>query len=194
MKLKKEEFKQLFLIIFAVVLILIGYCNFGIENIETDDTIKEFASRNNDINIGDVELVNADDIKNDIVPNEEQEETINKNDYFEDTRLERNKMYSEMIENYTKLIENEKTPEEQKAIASEEISNITKQKNSIMIAENLIMNKGFENVIILINKESISVIVKSAALNQTQISQIQNIVEREICTQNEKINITSRIY
>ena len=55
-----------------------------------------------------------------------------RDNYFEETKLERDRMYSEMIETYQKLIDTQETPEDQKAIAAQEISNITKTKNGII--------------------------------------------------------------
>ena len=113
-------------------------------------------------------------------------------DYFQETRIERENMYSEMIETYQKLIENQETPSDQKAIAAQEISNITNIKNGIMISENLIKNKGFNDVIILVNNGTVSVVVKAYSLNQEQISKIQNIIERELEVETKNINISNK--
>ena len=101
-------------------------------------------------------------------------------------------MYSEMIETYQDLVESEKTPQDQKAIAVQEISNLTNKKNEIMIAENLIKNKGFKNVVILINNEIVNVVVESENLTQEEISKIQNIVSRELNAEISNINITNK--
>ena len=61
-----------------------------------------------------------------------------------------------------------------------------------MIAENLIKNKGFENVVILINNDTVSVIVKSPNLNKEQISKIQNIVSRELNVEMSNISISNK--
>lgn len=100
--------------------------------------------------------------------------------YFVESRLERDKMYSQMIESYQKILSNSQISDAQKEISENEIKNINNTKNAIMIAENLIKNKGFEDLIIFINGESVNVIVKAKELTEEQIAQIQNIVEREI--------------
>ena len=61
-----------------------------------------------------------------------------------------------------------------------------------MIAENLIKAKGFENVIIFSNENSVSVIVKTEALEPEKIAQIQNIVSRELEIGAELINISKK--
>ena len=116
----------------------------------------------------------------------------NNDSYFEETKIQRDRMYSEMIETYQKIINSSETPSDQRAIAAQEISNITTAKNGIMIAENLIKNKGFENVVILINNEIVSVVVKSSNLKKEEISKIQNIVARELKTDISNINISNK--
>ena len=61
-----------------------------------------------------------------------------------------------------------------------------------MIAENLIKNKGFENVVILINNDVVNVVVKSSSLSQEQISKIQNIISRELYIEVSNINIGNK--
>lgn len=180
----------------------------------------------NEINLGDVQLVNTEPeevyIEGNIVPNDEisktslaviEEETIKKQNefekntvqenllkdnqmkeynYFEETKLERERMYSEMIETYQKMIDSTETPNDQKAISVQEISNIANIKNGIMISENLIKNKGFDDVVILVNNGTVSVVVKAYTLNKEQISKIQNIIERELNVEIKNINISNK--
>ena len=61
-----------------------------------------------------------------------------------------------------------------------------------MIAENLIKNKGFEDVVIFDNGESISVIIKGAEITPEQIAQIQNIVSRELSAEVDNIHISNK--
>ena len=172
MKYNKEKIKQALLISFSFLLIIFGYLNYKLSNSNIENI--EVASRANETNLGDVELVNSDGIIDEqieneaIVPNEEIDNAIINNgtdNYFEDTKIERDKMYSEMEETYQKLIDSDSISVEQKAIAIQEISNITKVKNGILIAENLIKNKGFEDVVIMVNNGKISVVVKYPKLS-----------------------------
>lgn len=107
-------------------------------------------------------------------------------DYYTKSRLERENMYSQMIESYQKIIDKTNASESQKQSAQKEITKINEQKNAIMIAENLLKNKNFPDVIIFINNESINVVVKTKKLETEQVAKIQNIVTREF-----KANITN---
>ena len=112
-------------------------------------------------------------------------------DYFTQTRLERQTMYSQMLDAYKKILENEKIPSDQKSIAANEIKNINDRINAISIVENLIETKGFEDVIILINDNSINVVVKQEKnLSDEQVAQILNIVSRELKVEIGDIHIT----
>ena len=116
--------------------------------------------------------------------------TIYNADYFVSSRLERDKMYSQMLDTYKGLAENTGASPEQKNISTQEITNINNRKNSIMIAENLIKNLGFEDVVIFVNNNSTSVIIKAEKLSEADIAQIQNIVCREIEVSAEVIHIS----
>lgn len=200
--MKKEKGKQIILLVSAICLIVVGYLNYDY----SENEFIEVAADVNDINVGDVQLVNSEPVENNqniseksssietgIVPNDSEniiEES--KDDYFTITRLERDAMYSEMIETYQKIVDSQEISADQKAIATQEISNITNIKNGTMISENLIKNKGFEEVVILVNNNIVSVVVKSSNLNSEQVAKIQNIVARELNAVIENINISSK--
>lgn len=112
--------------------------------------------------------------------------------YFTESRLEREKMYSQMIESYQNILNNTQMSETQKEISQNEIKKINDTKNAIMITENLIKNKGFDDIIIFVNGESISVVIKANSLSQEQIAQVQNIVSRELKSDIDNIHISNK--
>ena len=99
-------------------------------------------------------------------------------------------MFSQMLESYQQIYNNSEVNAEQKNTAISEISKINKTKNEIMIAENLLLAKGFGNIIIFVNDNSVSVIVGEPELKDEQIAQIQNIVSRELGVDAGVINIS----
>lgn len=158
------------------------------------------------------EINNIEVSKNDLNKNQENENKTNQtsnnsessvtettsnetenenNNYFVQTRLERETMYSQMLETYEKILEKESVPSDQKSIASNEIKNINNRKNAISIVENLIKTKGFEEAVILINDNNIDVVVKNNNnLTTEQVAQITNIVSRELNSKIEDIHIS----
>ena len=120
--------------------------------------------------------------------------TKHNDDYFTNSRLTRDTMYSQMIESYQKILNNTSVSADQKAISQTEIKKINDLKNSIMICENLIKTKGINDVVIFANDTSISVIIKTNGeeVTKEQAAQIQNIVAREMKAEIENIHISNK--
>ncbi len=204
MKILKKN--QIIIYVIAIMLMAAGYLNYTTN--QADDTLQtsmQLESQDDMLmaNIGDAKLVSSND-----VVEENSNETINTNemenensvntsasvstsneDYFKTSKLERDTMYSQMIENYEKILNSTNSLETQKQIATEEISKINQTKNSIMICENLIKTKGFDNNVIFVNQDSVSVIIGAEEMSQEEIAQIQNIISRELKAEIENIHI-----
>ena len=118
--------------------------------------------------------------------------TVTTDEYFTKSKLERDTMYSQMIESYEKVLNSSNSLETQKQSATEEIKKINDIKNSIMICENLISTKGFSNNIVFVNGDSISVIIGVEQLQQEEVAQIQNIISRELNAEIENIHISTK--
>ena len=115
---------------------------------------------------------------------------ISADDYFSKSKLERDTMYSQMLESYENVLNGINALETQKQSASEEIKKINNTKNGIMICENLIATKGFNKCVVFVNGESVSAIIGAQELKQEEISQIQNILSRELNAKIENIHIS----
>lgn len=114
-------------------------------------------------------------------------------DYFVKSKLERDKMYSQMLETYENVLNSSNSLETQKQSATEEIKKINEIKNSIMVCENLISTKGFFNNIVFVNGESISIIIGSdQELTKEQVAQVQNIISRELKANIDNIHISQK--
>ena len=94
-----------------------------------------------------------------------------------------------MLETYEKILNSSNALETQKQSATEEITKINNTKNSIMICENLIGTKGFQNNVIFVNGDSITAIIGATELKQEEVAQIQNIIAREMQANIENIHI-----
>ena len=199
MKILKKN--QLLIIVIALMLVTAGYLNYTANDEPKFISTSGYLEDENLASIGDAALVNS----NNIVENEvEKKDDTNSNssietnaktqddDYFTASKLNRDNMYSQMIETYQKQLDSNQVSETQKSIATQEIKKINEIKNAIMIAENLIKTKGFEEVVIFVNDSSISVVVKSEKLSQEQIAQLQNIISRELNVKVENIHISNK--
>ena len=200
---------QIVIYVIALMLVFAGYLNFTTKTHEQSVETSMQMEANDDMqvaDIGDAELVSS----NDVVTNESAGENIAENtsaenetinnvetssnvggDYFTKSKLERDTMYSQMLESYENVLNSDNSLETQKQSATEEIKKINDTKNSIMVCENLISTKGFSNNIVFVNGESVSVIIgASEELKQEQVAQIQNIISRELNEKIENIHIS----
>lgn len=130
------------------------------------------------------------EVKQTNVESQDSEQKSDDNDYFVLAKLERETNFATTISNYTKILEDSHISNTEKAIAMKEITKINNTKNAISVCENILLTKGFEKVIVLVNDKSVNVVVKSQGLNTKSVAQIQNIVSRELGTDIANIHIT----
>lgn len=163
---------------------------------ETQNTLEENNKNstidNNTTNTIKNETANTSSNSTNTENNTVETSSNNSNDYFTKSKLERDTMYSQMIETYEKVINSSNASETQKQSATQEITKINNIKNSIMICENLIKTKGFENSVVFVNGESISVIIGVSELSKEQVAQVQNIISREMNAKIENIHIANK--
>lgn len=211
----KRILKKNQIVIFAIAIMLIaaGYMNYTTNEKQILQTAV-LADTEQFAELGDATLVSANAVKEENVneqnlSNTEQQNVIDEgeqktensvdtnstginNEYFVESKLERDKMYSQMIESYQNILNNNQISEAQKEISENEIKNINNTKNAIMITENLIKNKGFKDVVIFVNGDSVNIIIKAKELTEEQIAQVQNIVTRELKAEIENIHISNK--
>ena len=196
------------------MLVTAGYLNFTSTNQSQNNSAPNLAS------LGDATLVSSNtveienkeqnqvpestDNKTDETVSEEPEisqetstktdtvKTVEEDTYFTTSKLERENMYSQMLETYQEIYNNTNSTPEQKNTAMQEIAKVNETKNAIMIAENLVKAKGFKDIVIFENSNSTSVIIKADKLEPEQIAQIQNIISRELEVGAEQISISTK--
>ena len=168
--------------------------NNSLENEKNNDAKDELIKyKEDDENVVENNEERSKDVNENKLSKETSSKVEKENDsYFATSRLTRDTMYSQIIESYEKILENQSISNEQKAIAQTEIKRINELKNSIMITENLIKTKGFNDVIIFVNDTSINAIIKSDNLKQEDIAQIQNIITRELKADIDNVHISSK--
>ena len=194
MNFKNIKSNQLILFVVALMLVSAGYLSYSMRGTPVSSNI---VSENEVSSIGDARLVSSNNVIDSNSLNEVSVATSSSSssktdDYFASSRLGRDTMYSQMIESYQNLLDNQNVSEEQKTVATQEITEINNTQNSIMICENLIKTKGISDVVIFVNDKSINVIVKADTLEQDTIAQIQNIIAREMNAEIENIHISNK--
>ena len=202
MKLKKGSVA---IYVVALMLVTAGYWSYISNASQMLETVSVSQNNQNDENTSDEKIGDATLVRNnEVLIDDENEETddtqeitnasANTEDgYFQESKLSRDTMYSQTLETYQEILNNSNVSEEQKTIVTQEITDLNREKNAIMICENLISTKGFPNCVIFVNIESISVIVETQEpLKNDEIAQIQNIVSREMNAKVENIHIMTK--
>lgn len=218
MKIFKRN--QLIVLVISLMLIAAGYLNFTSKNDDVLPTSKVTAELGDAKLVSSIPIPSSDSEKdvNELGNKDEENKkeeiaeavseeknTVNNQDenieetakvkedaYFTNSKLERESMYSQMLETYQEIYNNSGATAEQRAEAINEMSKINSTKNAIMIAENLISAKGFEKVVVFSNTNSISVVVGKEELKPEEIAQIQNIVSRELDVTADLIHISTK--
>ena len=96
--------------------------------------------------------------------------------YFASTQVSRQRARDEAIEVLQGVVDNDQADEATRAQALADISQIARDMEAEANIETLIMSKGFEQCVAVINGDAASIVVKSDGLIASQISQINEIV------------------
>lgn len=209
MKIIKKN--QLTILVLALMLVTAGYLNYNSNQTVTTEgkvasigdatlvssNIVSSNTTNTTNNVEESNLISAtstaeaniEETAETVTTNSEVEENEN---YYVSSRLERDNMYSEMLESYQKILDSTTTSNKQKEEAQKEITIINNTKNAIMISENLIKTKGFEDCLIYSNDNSINIIIKKEELTKEDTAQIQSIIAREMGAKLENIHIMNK--
>ncbi|MBQ4091304.1 MAG: SpoIIIAH-like family protein [Clostridia bacterium] len=122
-------------------------------------------------------------------PTNDNSTSTGSDSYFATVQVSRQRAREEALEVLNAVIENDKATDAIKAEAVEEIKKISLEMEQEADIESLIVSKGFEQCVAVVNGETASIVVKcSGKLTPTQLAQI-NASVYEI-TGIEPINIT----
>ena len=212
MKIKKGSIA---IYVFALMLVTAGYWNYISKESQTIETVSMSQNNENqqneqnneqsDEHLGDAALVSNNELINeenqktqenlqqkDTENQESNQQTSEQDSYFEESKLSRDTMYSQTLETYQGILNNSNVSEEQKSVVTQQIAELNKEKNAIMICENLISAKGFDKCVVFVNVDSISVIIGRDELKADEIAQIQNIISREMGAEVRNIHIMTK--
>ncbi len=107
-------------------------------------------------------------------------------------RYDRDNMYSELSENYTKIINNQNTSADSVNDYQKKLDSLIHEKNLITMVENVIKSKGIEDIVIIpTSNDNINVVIKSKEdLKTEQMAQIQQIIVDQLGVSASKLSIT----
>lgn len=192
------------ILILSVILIIcaISVINFKLQNetiLETSSDFVDFEEKQleqikGDLIIGGRE--SFDEAASDEIEESDTSEVsvkVSDSNYFVEAQsiinMDRNKILSML----TDIIEDREVGAESKSMAVEQKLKIIEYMNQEQIIVNLLDNKGFESVLILITDNSVNVTVGASSLNKSDIAKILDVVMRETSRPIEQIVIQNKI-
>lgn len=111
-------------------------------------------------------------------------------DYFSEEKLLREQSRAQQVDQLSEYVANENLDQEAKAKAAANLIEIQERIEKESSAEALLKAKGFKEVYVRIDDETVDVVVNKAELTDTDIAQIEEIVNRKTGYSVGKINIT----
>lgn len=110
--------------------------------------------------------------------------------YFLQAKLDREQARSKQEDILTQMINNDMLAQEQKNEAANEMLKIQERIEKETAAEAMIEAKGFEEVYVRIDDETVDVVVNKESLTEQEIAQIEDIIKRKTGASADKIRIS----
>lgn len=134
-------------------------------------------------NYGEAEFVKKDEEKNIAAISAKSDE------YFAQARLNRQKSRDESIEALKKMLDQSGSDQQKKDKLINDAAALAKTIESEGKIENIIKAKGFSEVMVYIQTDKVTVIVKTKGLKNSQVAQIKDVVITEMDVDPENISI-----
>ena len=110
--------------------------------------------------------------------------------YFAEEKLLREQSRAEQVEKLTEWVANDNLDQDSKSKAAANLIQIQERIEKENSAEALLKAKGFSEVYVRIDDDTVDVVVNKAELTESEIAQIEEIVNRKTGYSVGKINIT----
>ena len=173
--------RQIVTVTLVALLVVAGYLNFVYlgespqEDGQMVSGIGHEAENEDNINYGEAKFVtNMDGAKN---------------DYFNETKLSKEKTRSESVALLKQVTDNPSASAEEKKQAQQKMIQTAQNIEKEGPVENILKGKGFANVSAYISEDSITVAVLTEGLNPTDVAKIRDVVISETKLKADKIKI-----
>ena len=110
--------------------------------------------------------------------------------YFVQAKLEREQAREKQKDILTEMINNSNIDQDKKANAADEMLKIQERIEKETAAEAMIEAKGFDEVYVRIDDDTVDVVVNKSELSESEIAQIEDIVKRKTGVTVDKIRIS----
>ena len=114
----------------------------------------------------------------------------NDSSYFVQAKLDREQSRSKQKDMLNEMLNNEKIDDEKKNEVTTAMLQIQQRIEKETAAESMIKAKGFGDVYVRIDDDTVDVVVDKGELTDAEIAQIEDIVKRKTGVSADKIRIT----
>lgn len=181
-----------------------GYLNYVGNSTETTEVVltdEDITGLIPDYDLYGDELVhNQESEENAVASNEASDDEAGKavfvnssNDtsYFVQAKLEREQARAKQKDILTEMINNSNIDQDKKANAADEMLKIQERIEKETAAEAMIEAKGFKEVYVRIDDETVDVVVNKEELSEAELAQIEDIIKRKTGVSIDKIRIST---
>ncbi|MGI6678569.1 MAG: SpoIIIAH-like family protein [Dehalobacterium sp.] len=188
MKMFFVKKKNLFIGILFLGFLWLGYQVLDLHQLVENDKVEETSGK---IEIQPDFTFEADE--HEFFTNKHGQETTDQYDvFFVNYRIEREKMRSQQIEIMREIVDNPNSSTEMRQNAQEQMLMLTRSMENELKLENLIKAKNFEEAVVLIQPETVMVVLKGSELTQGESTRIADLVANTTGHPYEQISITTK--
>ncbi|HHT64355.1 MAG: SpoIIIAH-like family protein [Bacillota bacterium] len=198
MKMITLNKKKILVSILFICFVWFGYIALGLGTLlPFDDEIPDKTNPDTDI-LDQDEICSENEISETgalpeiILENEESITFSGLDDYFVNYRIEREKMRSQQVEILREIVENPNSAVDVRKDAQKKMLNLTEKMENELKLENLIKAKNYKDAVVLIQPESVMVVVKASSLTDGDGITIADLVANTTGHNYEDIIITTK--
>ena len=191
---------QLIITTLAALIAVAGYLNFTEKNdIARKDKLKDKPVAESGVNANANESTEQEKSTEDIESNDQDVQStpgeaifVNATgtiDFIVEAKLSKEYVRATNSENLNAIIANKDLSTEEKKAAVDKVAEIADISEKEIAAENLIMAKGFKDVVVTMTDGYVDVIIVSKEMDDTTRAQIEDIVKRKLEVSADKITI-----
>ncbi|MEG1256344.1 SpoIIIAH-like family protein [Clostridium sp.] len=113
--------------------------------------------------------------------------------YFTEARLQRDQSSQKTLQTLKSLLDDENTPQDQKAEAADEYKNLALQSDKEVKIELALKAQGFEEALCTLDKEKATIVVKhEGELSDQQARQIKDVVMSKVDIKDIEIKVAEK--
>ena len=174
--------KQILIVALSLVVVIAAYLNWTYTD-PVEKTVTVAGNQEDTKIYGEATLVDGDTEEAEAVS------AVTESEYFRSARINRDKARSDSLDILREVAESESASEYDKTTAYGKMTAAAENTEKEGNAENLLKAKGFEDVLVYITDDAVTVTVKTDGLTSAETAQIYDIIIAETGCSAEKIKI-----